>query len=68
MTENTNPQVPENTPDPGKIQDHFDLFQTDTYQDLFEYKKALIVLKKSLRWLNGQRLGTTEKRTLSVQP
>jgi len=40
MTENANtPQVPENTPDPGKIQDHFDLFQTDTYKDLFEHKR-----------------------------
>ncbi|MEL7509907.1 MAG: DUF3364 domain-containing protein, partial [Cyanobacteria bacterium J06554_1] len=39
MTENTNPQVPENTPDPGRIKDHFELFQEDTYQDLFEYKR-----------------------------
>ena len=39
MTENTNPQVPENNPDPGRIKDHFELFQEDTYQDLFEYKR-----------------------------
>ena len=33
---NVNPPV---ATEPGKIQDHFDLFQTDTYQDLFEYKR-----------------------------
>jgi nitrogenase molybdenum-iron protein beta chain len=31
--------VPDNAPNPGKIQDHFELFHTDTYQDLFEYKR-----------------------------
>ena len=36
MTENTSPTTP---CDPGKIQDHFDLFQTQTYRDLFEYKR-----------------------------
>ncbi len=44
MTEATNnSQLPEQTPEPttipGKIQDHFELFQTDTYQDLFDYKR-----------------------------
>ena len=46
MTENTakNPTPPENlTPpvisEPGKIQDHFDLFQTDPYQQTFEFKR-----------------------------
>ncbi|MDV3347149.1 nitrogenase molybdenum-iron protein subunit beta [Leptothoe sp. LEGE 181152] len=39
MTENNTPQVPETAPDPGKIKDHFDLFQEDTYQDIFEYKR-----------------------------
>jgi nitrogenase molybdenum-iron protein beta chain len=39
MTENTTPQVPENAPVPGKIQDHFELFHTEQYQDLFEYKR-----------------------------
>ena len=46
MTENTtnNPTLPENlTPpvvsEPGKIQDHFDLFQTDPYQETFEFKR-----------------------------
>jgi len=41
MTQNTeNNQNPAavNT-EPGKIQDHFDLFHTDPYQDLFEYKR-----------------------------
>ena len=38
MTENTNPQVPENAPDPGRIKYHFVLFHTDPYQDLFEYE------------------------------
>lgn len=39
MTENTNPQVPENVTDSAPVKDHFDLFHTDTYQDLFEYKR-----------------------------
>jgi nitrogenase molybdenum-iron protein beta chain len=40
MTENTENNVnPSVATEPGKIQDHFDLFQTDTYQDLFEYKR-----------------------------
>ncbi len=39
MTENTNSQVPENTPELGQVKDHFDLFHTQTYQDLFEYKR-----------------------------
>jgi nitrogenase molybdenum-iron protein beta chain len=40
MTQNADntPNVP-NTENAGKIQDHFDLFHTDTYQDLFEYKR-----------------------------
>lgn len=46
MTQNTENNLENNvtstvapeTP-PGVIQDHFDLFQTDTYQDLFEYKR-----------------------------
>ena len=40
MTENNGNNVnPAVATEPGKIQDHFDLFQTDTYQDLFEYKR-----------------------------
>jgi nitrogenase molybdenum-iron protein beta chain len=46
MTQNTEnnvtPTIDPNAapePQPGVIQDHFDLFQTDTYQDLFEYKR-----------------------------
>ena len=40
MTQNTERNLtPAITSEPGKIQDHFDLFQTDTYQDLFEYKR-----------------------------
>ena len=35
----SSPQVPENAGKPDKIQDHFDLFQTDTYKELFEYKR-----------------------------
>lgn len=40
MTQNADntPNVP-NTENAGKIQDHFDLFHTDEYQDLFEYKR-----------------------------
>jgi nitrogenase molybdenum-iron protein beta chain len=41
MTQNTeNNQNPASiNAEPGKIQDHFDLFHTDPYQDLFEYKR-----------------------------
>ncbi|VEP17353.1 Nitrogenase molybdenum-iron protein beta chain [Hyella patelloides LEGE 07179] len=40
MTENTERNLtPAITSEAGKIQDHFDLFQTDPYQDLFEYKR-----------------------------
>jgi nitrogenase molybdenum-iron protein beta chain len=40
MTDNLdNTQNTNGATDPGKIQDHFDLFQTQTYQDLFEYKR-----------------------------
>ena len=35
---NENVNVP-NTENAGKIQDHFELFATETYQDLFEYKR-----------------------------
>ncbi|QKD82751.1 nitrogenase molybdenum-iron protein subunit beta [Thermoleptolyngbya sichuanensis A183] len=42
MTDNLDNTIP--TPscggdDPGQIKDHFDLFHTDTYQNLFEYKR-----------------------------
>ncbi|MFW6357623.1 MAG: nitrogenase molybdenum-iron protein subunit beta [Chroococcales cyanobacterium] len=38
-TENTQNSHPTVACEPGKIQDHFDLFHTDPYQELFEHKR-----------------------------
>ncbi|RZM79754.1 nitrogenase molybdenum-iron protein subunit beta [Leptolyngbya iicbica] len=40
MTDNLdNTQTPNVPADPGKIQDHFELFHNDEYQELFDYKR-----------------------------
>ena len=40
MTDNLdNTQAPNEIADPGKIQDHFDLFHNDEYQELFDFKR-----------------------------
>ncbi|MBE7382433.1 MAG: nitrogenase molybdenum-iron protein subunit beta [Leptolyngbya sp. SIO1E4] len=76
MTENTTPQVPENAPDPGKIQDHFDLFKTDTYQDLFEYKRQFEgahsheAVAEAAEWTKSwdYREKNFERKALTINP
>ena len=58
--------------EPGKIQDHFDLFHNQEYQDLFDYKRQFEGLtakkKKLLKSPNGPRAGNIAKRTLPAKP
>jgi len=58
-------------PEDLNIKDHFKLFQTQEYKDLFAASGSLKVLtapNRSLKLPNGLSLGTTAKRILPVKP
>jgi len=62
--------------EPGKIQDHFDLFHTDEYQDLFAYKRqfegahASEEVAKMAEWTKSwdYREKNFEREALTVNP
>jgi nitrogenase molybdenum-iron protein beta chain len=73
MTENTQtpaPQTPDTT-NPGKILDHVDLFQTEEYKDLFEYKRQFEGAhskEKVAEVAEWTKAGNIGKRTLPAKP
>ncbi len=70
LDDNTAP-APCGASDRLDIKDHFELFQTDTYQDLFAYKRQFEGApspEEIAASASGPNLGTTAKRTSPAKP